>query len=225
MSTRAKASSRKSSNELSGTVALTEDEETKIRENFSEAATVGLLDKASFVELVKRVAAEFGQPTPSDKDLDAAFVVADEGKSGNVDADAFVNLYSLVKSGEVSGLTVDVRTTKKVCCLTFTIFLSFARTLSSLWPFLKCSSVRFHPTPPRSLLPYASFLNIIKTRRRRSRGGRPCGARSRRSGRSGRRSSGRRRRRTGSASRPSRRRRPPRTRYRRQPPPLHFLSP
>jgi hypothetical protein len=51
-----------------------------------------------------------------DKDLDVAFIIADEDKSGGVDLDEFLNLYKLIKKGEVVGLgalSADARTKKR----------------------------------------------------------------------------------------------------------------
>jgi hypothetical protein len=83
----------------------------------------GALDRAQFVVLVKKVlvkelmqqapnarsgeAGGAGAPVvemPTDKDLDAAFVVADADGSGKVDQDEFVRLMKLIKVGKVEGL-------------------------------------------------------------------------------------------------------------------------
>lgn len=61
------------------------------------------LSKAAFKALVK-VLMQGEKDKPSDKDLDAAFVLADEDKGGTVDLSEFVNLYKLIKRGEVVGL-------------------------------------------------------------------------------------------------------------------------
>ena len=52
----------------------------------------------------KRASRSATNATPTEKDLDAAFVVADADKSGRVDFAEFAALYELVKSGEVVGL-------------------------------------------------------------------------------------------------------------------------
>ena len=41
---------------------------------------------------------------PKDKDLDVAFIIADEDKSGGIDIDEFLNLYKLLKQGAFRGL-------------------------------------------------------------------------------------------------------------------------
>ena len=63
------------------------------------------LPKAAFKDLVKMLMTESGQKElPSDKDLDAAFKLADADKSGLVDEVEFLALYRLVKTGQVGGL-------------------------------------------------------------------------------------------------------------------------
>ena len=57
----------------------------------------------------KRASRSTTNTTPTEKDLDAAFVVADADKNGKVDYAEFVALYELVKSGEVVGLGKPVR--------------------------------------------------------------------------------------------------------------------
>ena len=54
-----------------------------------------------FEQLVKSAG---GKP-PKDADLEAAFVLADEDEGGTVDLDEFLNLYSAVIAGEVTGLS------------------------------------------------------------------------------------------------------------------------
>jgi hypothetical protein len=39
---------------------------------------------------------------PKDRDLDVAFIIADEDGSNGIDIDEFLNLYKLMKKGEVS---------------------------------------------------------------------------------------------------------------------------
>jgi hypothetical protein len=46
--------------------------------------------------------AKFVVPTP--KDLDAAFVAADEDRNGTIDLPEFLHLVSLVKQGHVKGI-------------------------------------------------------------------------------------------------------------------------
>jgi Ca2+-binding EF-hand superfamily protein len=63
------------------------------------------LPKAAFKDLVKMLMTESGQKElPSDKDLDAAFKLADADKSGLVDEGEFVNLYKVILQGGVVGL-------------------------------------------------------------------------------------------------------------------------
>eukprot|EP00613_Pedinella_sp_CCMP2098_P040952 CAMPEP_0171783772 /NCGR_PEP_ID=MMETSP0991-20121206/61684_1 /TAXON_ID=483369 /ORGANISM="non described non described, Strain CCMP2098" /LENGTH=300 /DNA_ID=CAMNT_0012391957 /DNA_START=3 /DNA_END=902 /DNA_ORIENTATION=+ len=71
---------------------------TKAKEEGSEA-----LSKAAFKSLVKYLM-KGEMKSPSDKDLDSAFVIADEDKGGTVDLNEFLNLYKLIKRGEVVGL-------------------------------------------------------------------------------------------------------------------------
>ena len=73
----------------------------RVRDRFrAKAATQGAPDllKPAFKALVKELLAEQGESrVPSDKDLDAAFVVADEDKGGTVDEAEFLKLFQLVK--------------------------------------------------------------------------------------------------------------------------------
>jgi hypothetical protein len=69
-------------------------------------AEVGGLGKEVFKELVVDLLKEAGEKAlPSDKDLDKAFTLADVDKSNKVDEDEFIGLYSMVKSGDVHGLS------------------------------------------------------------------------------------------------------------------------
>lgn len=45
-----------------------------------------------------------GNAPPTDKDLDAAFIIADEDKGGTVDIIEFLHIYELIKSGEIIGI-------------------------------------------------------------------------------------------------------------------------
>jgi hypothetical protein len=60
--------------------------------------------KALLAELHDEYALE-NEETPSDKDLDAAFTLADVDKSGGVDEREFLHLYELVAAGKVHGLS------------------------------------------------------------------------------------------------------------------------
>ena len=63
------------------------------------------LSKESFKVLVKQIVEELeGGEAPSAKDLEAAFVLADEDKGGTVDLTEFTNLYIFIKRGEIKGL-------------------------------------------------------------------------------------------------------------------------
>ena len=79
-----------------------------LREAFRAAcpeSSPDALSKEDFVSLVLRLMKESGEiELPSDKDLFAAFIMADADKNGSIDEVEFVNLYTLVKAGEVHGL-------------------------------------------------------------------------------------------------------------------------
>ena len=107
-------------------VTLTEDEKSKARSVFRRAcmeanqvtgAAVVLyeLDVEAFSACIERLTREENeraaaeatgelQPTPQRSDLEAAFVQADTDKSGMVDEDEFIELYTKVKAGKVKGL-------------------------------------------------------------------------------------------------------------------------
>jgi hypothetical protein len=61
------------------------------------------LTKESFKSLVTQIVKEAGEP-PSEKDLEAAFLLADEDRGGTVDLMEFTNLYKVIKRGEIHGL-------------------------------------------------------------------------------------------------------------------------
>jgi Ca2+-binding EF-hand superfamily protein len=91
------------------TAALSDDELVKVKKKFREKAKSqegdsNDLDKKAFKELVVDLLAEAGQEAPSRKDLDAAFILADEDKGGTVDEQEFANLYRLIQGGGVKGL-------------------------------------------------------------------------------------------------------------------------
>jgi hypothetical protein len=65
------------------------------------------LSQEEFKELVSNLISltvEDPSKVPSDKDLDAAFIIADEDKSGSVDEAEFCALYRIAKRGEFKGL-------------------------------------------------------------------------------------------------------------------------
>ena len=81
------------------------DDDSAARVAFkSKCEEVGRSDltKKQFKEVVKALMK--GSDCPPDKDLNAAFVLADEDKGGTVDEDEFVELFRKVKAGEVRGL-------------------------------------------------------------------------------------------------------------------------
>mmetsp|Transcript_15148 Transcript_15148/g.34996 ORF Transcript_15148/g.34996 Transcript_15148/m.34996 type:complete len:767 (+) Transcript_15148:121-2421(+) len=64
----------------------------------------GKINKAEFKKLVQKIYKENSEPAPKAKDLDAAFVQADEDNSKSVDYEEFKKLFAKVKKGEVDGL-------------------------------------------------------------------------------------------------------------------------
>ena len=83
-----------------------EEEEERIRDAFgakTESEGADELDLTAFKALVLELLPG-GLAVPTDKDLDVAFVLADEDKSGLVDEEEFVKLYTLIQRGEVTGL-------------------------------------------------------------------------------------------------------------------------
>jgi hypothetical protein len=79
-----------------------------VREAFKQACLENNqedLNQEQFKELVKKLMKGVNSETslPPDKDLDAAFILADEDKGGTVDEDEFLELYRKVRAGDVSG--------------------------------------------------------------------------------------------------------------------------
>jgi hypothetical protein len=93
------------------TMVLSEDELKKLRKKFRykiKAQTSGNkgLEKWAFRELMKDVLAGSGEDEVlTNKDLDKAFAIADEGNTGTIDKYDFINMYRLAKKGEVKGLS------------------------------------------------------------------------------------------------------------------------
>jgi len=73
----------------------------------SAAAEEGAdLSPEPFKKLVLTLMAEHkAEDIPTDKDLDLAFVLADDDKNGVVDIEEFVTLYRMIRRGEVHGLS------------------------------------------------------------------------------------------------------------------------
>ena len=68
--------------------------------HFAAYAFSQLAACASFFHLKRRAAVQ-----PSDEDMAAAFRIADEDESGDVDVDEFLNLYWLMLRGDTKGLS------------------------------------------------------------------------------------------------------------------------
>ena len=68
------------------------------------AASADDLSKVAFVALVRDLLDQKGIEGVSEKDLEAAFLLADEDKSGRVDVFEFIRIFSLIHKGEVKGL-------------------------------------------------------------------------------------------------------------------------
>ena len=88
---------------------------------------------------------EGAQPMPSEADLKAAFATADADHGGTVDEEEFVQLYAMVKSGEIDGMSGGFFSTA------FSVFSSPLRTSlfstaitedPSYWPITKTVVVR-----------------------------------------------------------------------------------
>ena len=62
------------------------------------------LDKAAFKELVQQILSNWSKPQPSNKDLTAAFDIADADQSGLVSEEELAGLLALIRRGEVAGL-------------------------------------------------------------------------------------------------------------------------
>ncbi len=73
-----------------------------LKKSFLDKSSGGKLEKPAFKELVL---ASCKKKPPSDKDLDAAFELADTDESGTVDEAEFLALMALVEKGEVTGLS------------------------------------------------------------------------------------------------------------------------
>jgi len=89
-----------------------ESDELEWRALFTkEAGAKKNLDKAQFVLVVRKLIVRMmmttksGGSVPEAKDLDAAFEVADEDKSGGVDEEEFVNMMKVIKAGGAEGLS------------------------------------------------------------------------------------------------------------------------
>jgi len=98
--------------------ALQEKSEDKTEELFwrhlfeNEASRKGYLNKKQFNFVVTKLSlrmlktSTFNQEhMPDSNDLDAAFEVADEDRSGGVDEDEFVNIMKVIKTGGAKGLS------------------------------------------------------------------------------------------------------------------------
>jgi len=73
------------------------------RESFkNEAGQEGILNKAQFDSAMKNLSSK--STVPDSKDLDAAFVVAGEDKSGGVDEEEFVAMMTVINAGGAEGL-------------------------------------------------------------------------------------------------------------------------
>jgi len=69
-----------------------------------QASTDGFFSKDKFMSVVKKLSARNGGSMPEKKDLDAAFTLADEDRSGGVDEEEFINIMKVIKAGGVEGL-------------------------------------------------------------------------------------------------------------------------
>jgi Ca2+-binding EF-hand superfamily protein len=74
-----------------------------------QAGSKGFLNQKQFKTVVKKLSLHMTQDkkesaVPEPKDLDAAFTVADEDRSGGVDEEEFVNMMRVIKAGGVGGL-------------------------------------------------------------------------------------------------------------------------
>jgi Ca2+-binding EF-hand superfamily protein len=109
---------------------LTVDERDTLRNKFDKYLAkrgngAKVLSKELFIDFVKKVFVIFmmsrsvvvkvsspcrqmcKDEAPSEKDLNEAFVIADEDKGGTVDCEEFIHLYELIKAGKVHGLYKD----------------------------------------------------------------------------------------------------------------------
>lgn len=86
---------------------MSREELLSLKSKFIEASKGDTaIFKETFRELTLLLAGEQGQKeVPSEKDIDAAFIIVDEDKSDTVDFAEFVMLYRLVKCGDVKGLS------------------------------------------------------------------------------------------------------------------------
>ena len=75
-----------------------------MKKAFTEKSTGGKLSKDAFKELVIKLSSG-GKKPPSDKDLDAAFELADADSSKTVEEAEFLALVGLIEKGEVHGLS------------------------------------------------------------------------------------------------------------------------
>jgi len=66
-------------------------------------ATQKALEKPAFVALLKELLAG-SAAAPSEKDWEAAFVLADEDRSGQIDVQEFLKIVNVAKAGKVKGL-------------------------------------------------------------------------------------------------------------------------
>lgn len=84
---------------------LSDEDISYIKEKFTAKNGGKPLSKGQFNELTVALLSETDEKKkPSKKDLDTAFDVADEDKNNSIDEGEFINLYRLVKKGQVFGL-------------------------------------------------------------------------------------------------------------------------
>ena len=69
--------------------------------NYTEESKLDYLTKPEFFDVV----AKLSPVPPSDKDLEAAFDIADADDSGGIDLDEFIALFAKVKKGEIEGIS------------------------------------------------------------------------------------------------------------------------
>ena len=87
--------------------AMIPDAPNSFRSLFEEkcrAKNQNELDKAAFKELVQQILSNWSKPQPSNKDLTAAFDIADADQSGLVSEEELAGLLALIRRGEVAGL-------------------------------------------------------------------------------------------------------------------------
>jgi len=100
------AAAKGNSSKAKAGAAFSADEATEVswRELFkSEAGEDKILNMEQFDSVMKKVSSN--SKVPNSKDLDAAFVVANEDNSGGVDEDEFIIMMKVIKAGSADGLS------------------------------------------------------------------------------------------------------------------------